>query len=163
MISNTESFDTLEILGSSCPHSSSPLKSARPFQAHAIQSPRLFNPSNPYIKHKALNLMGAVVGCLGLSSHYIKKLREKKEGGASKSRARVESVSPPLSPFAASQAGAQSPSVQDAQRGLQDEHLATVPPTVEPGGESRTETEAAGTLEVTRGAASTARVPTPTA
>jgi hypothetical protein len=107
--------------------------------------------------------MGAVVSCLGLSSHYIKKLREKKEGGASKSRARVESVSPPLSPFAASQAGAQSPSVQDAQRGLQDERLATVPPTVEPGGESRTETEAAGTLEVTRGVASTARVPTPTA
>jgi hypothetical protein len=107
--------------------------------------------------------MGAVVGCLGLSSHYIKKLREKKEGGASKNRARVESVSPPLSPFAASQAGAQSPSVKDAQRRLQDEHLATVPPTVEPGGESRTETEAAATLEVTRGVAATASVPAPTA
>jgi hypothetical protein len=115
--------------------------------------------------------MGAVVGCLGLSTHYLKKLREKKKGessktqetaatpGASQSRARVE-ASQPLSPFPASQGGAQSEPVKDAQQGLQDKYLATVPPTVEPGGEHRSATEAIGTKEVTRDVATAAPLPT---
>jgi hypothetical protein len=105
--------------------------------------------------------MGAVLTCLGLSASSIKKSRDKKR--ASQTSANNESESQPLPPQAASQGGAQSESVKDAQQGLTDEHLSTVPPVVEPGGESRIETEAAGTKEVQRDVATAAPLPVPTA
>ena len=95
--------------------------------------------------------MGAVLSCIGLSSHSIKKSRDKKKAS------RVdEPQSQQLPPEVAA---AESQSVKDAQQGLQDEHLATISPIVEPGGE----TEAAGTKEVQREVATAAPLPVPTA
>jgi hypothetical protein len=126
--------------------------------AQAIQSPRLINPTNIYIKDKPLNLMGAVLACIGLASQHIKKSRDKKKA----SRANDESQTQQLPPQVASQGDAGSQSVKEAQQGLQDEHLATVSPIVEPGGESRIEAEAAGTKEAQREIATAAPLPVPT-
>jgi hypothetical protein len=106
--------------------------------------------------------MGAVLACIGLSANSIKKLRDKKK--ASQSSYNHESESQPLPPQgASSQAGARdSQSARDAQRGSQDEHLAAVPPVLEPGGEHRIETEGAGTKEVQREVATAAPLPVPT-
>ena len=93
--------------------------------------------------------MGAVLTCLGLSSSAIKKSRDKKK--ASQTGANNGSSPQPLPPQAASQAGAESQSVKDAQQALQDEHLATVSPIeVEASREQehRTEGEVAGIAEV---------------
>jgi hypothetical protein len=105
--------------------------------------------------------MGAVLACIAYASNSIKNSRDKKK--ASQIRANYESESQPLPSQGASQGAQDSQSVRDAQRGLQDEHLASVPPVVEPGGESRTETEVAGTKEVQRDVATGAPVPVPTA
>lgn len=103
--------------------------------------------------------MGAVISCLGLSSSSAKKQHDNKQ--ASQAHANGHSESQPLPPQAASsQGGAQAQSVHDAQQGLQDEHLSSVPPRVEPGGESRTETEAAGIQELQRDVATAAPLPT---
>ena len=101
--------------------------------------------------------MGAVLTCLGLSSSPIKKSRDKKK--APQTSANKESAPQPLPPQAASQGGTESQSVKDAQQGLQDEHLATVSP-IEPSGEHRTETEAAGITEVQKDVATAAPLPT---
>jgi len=95
--------------------------------------------------------MGVVLGCIGLSFQHIKKSRHKKKA----SRA-DEPQSQQLPPEVAAQGAAESQSVKDAQQGLQDEHLATISPIVEPGGE----TEAAGTKEVQREVATAAPLPT---
>jgi hypothetical protein len=127
--------------------------------------PTALNPTNTHITHQALNLMGAVLTCLGLSSSAIKKSRDKKK--ASQTGATTnESAPQPLPPQAASsQAGAESQSVKDAQQALQDEHLATVSPLLPSSGEqeqehSRTETEAAGITEVQKEVATAAPLPT---
>jgi hypothetical protein len=123
--------------------------------------PTAFNPTNTHINHQALNLMGAVLTCLGLSSSAIKKSRDKKK--ASQTGANHDGSAPqPLPPQAASsQAGAESQSVKDAQQALQDEHLATVSPIeVEASGELRTEGEAAGITEVQKDVATAAPLPT---
>ena len=101
--------------------------------------------------------MGAVLTCLGLSSSSIKKSRDKKK--ASQASAINESAPQPLPSQAASQAGEESQSVKDAHQGLQHEHLATVSP-IEPSGEHRTETEAAGLSEVQKDVATAAPLPT---
>jgi hypothetical protein len=53
----------------------------------------------------------------------------------------------------------ESQSLKDARKRLQDEYLAAVPPVVAPGGESRNETEGAGTKEVQRDVATAAPLP----
>jgi hypothetical protein len=139
-----------------------PSRTHVPPKPPAIQSPHLVAPTNKYIhKAKALNLMGAVLACIGLAANSIKKSRDKKQ--ASQSGANYQSESQPLPSQGVSQGGQDSQSVRDAQRGLQDEHLASVPPIVEPVGESKTEAEAAGTKEVQRNVATGAPVPVHTA
>jgi hypothetical protein len=138
-----------------------PSRTHVPPKPPAIQSPHLVAPTNKYIhKAKALNLMGAVLACIGLAANSIKKSRDKQ---ASQSGANYQSESQPLPSQAVSQGGQDSQSVRDAQLGLQDEHLASVSPVVEPVGESKTETEAPGTKEVQRDVATGAPVPVPTA
>jgi hypothetical protein len=103
--------------------------------------------------------MGAVLACIGLSANSIKKSRDKKK--ASQSSANHKAESQPLpSQGASSQAGVpESQSLKDARKRLQDEYLAAVPPVVAPGGESRNETEGAGTKEVQRDVATAAPLP----
>jgi hypothetical protein len=104
--------------------------------------------------------MGAVLTCLGLSYSSIKKSHDKKNASPTSAN---ESEPQPLPSQAASQGGAQSQFVKDAQQGLTDEHLSTVRSRVEPGGESRTEIEAAGVKELQRDVATAAPLPVPTA
>jgi hypothetical protein len=101
--------------------------------------------------------MGAVLTCLGLSYSAVKKSRDKKK--ASQTGANNGSSPQPLPPQAASQAGAESQSVKDAQQALQDEHLATVSP-IEPSGEHRAEADATGITEVQKDVATAAPLPT---
>jgi hypothetical protein len=157
VIPKTEPQLLSKFLGFSFPHSSSPLNQTHVLHAQATQSPHCINPTNTNTNHKALNLMGAVLTCLGLSSSAIKKSRDKKK--ASQTGSNNGSAPQPLPPQAASQAGAESQSVKDAQQALEDEHLATISP-IEPTREHRAETDAAGITEVQKDVATAAPLPT---